>query len=56
MEAPIGIEPMNNGFAIRSLSHLGTAPLVRNPHLNTLNFRLQVKNSRGLAPIRATRH
>gem|GEM_PF-7131041 len=26
MEAPIGIEPMNNGFAIRSLSHLGTAP------------------------------
>jgi len=26
VEAPIGIEPMNNGFAIRSLSHLGTAP------------------------------
>ncbi len=26
MEAPIGVEPMNRGFAIRSLSHLGTAP------------------------------
>src|SRR5690349_8866119 len=26
VEAPIGIEPMNEGFADPSLSHLGTAP------------------------------
>ena len=30
MEAPIRIELMNNGFAIRSLSHLGTAPEPQN--------------------------
>ncbi len=27
MEAPIRVELMNRGFAIHSLSHLGTAPL-----------------------------
>ncbi len=27
MEAPTGLEPVNHGFANRSLSHLGTAPL-----------------------------
>ena len=26
MEAPSGVEPLRRGFAIRSLSHLGTAP------------------------------
>lgn len=38
VEAPIGVEPMNRGFAIRSLSHLGTAPEFLRPPLNHEGF------------------
>jgi hypothetical protein len=29
LEAAIGVEPMNNGFADHCLSHLATPPLVK---------------------------
>lgn len=29
LEAPTGFEPVNGGFADRSLSHLGTVPIAR---------------------------
>lgn len=34
VEAPSGFEPLNEGFADPSLSHLGTAPRIKRiPHL-----------------------
>jgi hypothetical protein len=37
MEAAAGFEPAHNGFAVRSLNHLGTPPLLGGTHsYNTL--------------------
>ena len=35
MEAAAGFEPAHNGFAVRSLNHLGTPPLLGGTHTYT---------------------
>jgi hypothetical protein len=36
MEAAAGFEPAHNGFAVRSLNHLGTPPCLERTHTYTM--------------------
>ena len=48
LEAWTGIEPVNNGFADRSLSHLGTTP--EWIHRSVTEWRIPLERAMGLEP------
>jgi hypothetical protein len=51
VEAPIGLEPMNRGFADLSLSHLGTAPFT-DPLFQWENYCIPLTTGCPLLPMK----